>query len=162
MNTETPQLAISRIFDAPRALVFRAFTDPDHLARWWGPSGNSLPRDEIDFDVHAGGFQRWTEVAAAEPDLRINVYVDLTDVANGALLEIVMHVSGRLQADLEPFETRFRIEFYDEPDEWTRLEIRQWLPAHLAGPSNRGWLEAFEKLDAALLHAQAAAADIEG
>ena len=66
MDTETPQLAISRVFDAPRALVFRAFTDPDHLATWWGPSGNSLPRDEIEFDVRPGGFQRWTEVAAAE------------------------------------------------------------------------------------------------
>ena len=38
MNTETPQLAVSRVFDAPRALVFRAFTDPDHLATWWGPT----------------------------------------------------------------------------------------------------------------------------
>src|SRR5262245_45562507 len=131
MNTEAPQLAISRIFDAPRALVFRAFTDPDHLAR-------------------PGGFQRWAEVAAAEPDLRINVYVDLTDVADGALLEGVMHVSGRLQEGLEPFEMRFRIEFYDEPGGRTRLEIRQWLPAHLAGPSDQGWVEAFEKLDAAL------------
>jgi uncharacterized protein YndB with AHSA1/START domain len=31
MNTETPQLVISRVFDAPRELVYRAFTDPDHL-----------------------------------------------------------------------------------------------------------------------------------
>jgi uncharacterized protein YndB with AHSA1/START domain len=35
METETPQLAISRVFDAPRELVYRAFTDPDHLAQWW-------------------------------------------------------------------------------------------------------------------------------
>jgi uncharacterized protein YndB with AHSA1/START domain len=32
------------VFDAPRQLVYRAFTDPDHLAAWWGPTGNSLPR----------------------------------------------------------------------------------------------------------------------
>ena len=62
---------------------------------------------------------------------------------------------------MEPFETRFRIEFYDELDGRTRLEIRQWLPAHLARPSNQGWLEAFEKLDATLLHAQAASTDVE-
>ena len=65
MYPDQPQLAISRVLDAPRALVFRAFTDPDHLATWWGPSGNTLPRDEIEFDVRPGGFQRWTEVAAA-------------------------------------------------------------------------------------------------
>src|SRR5262249_26581036 len=115
MDTESPQLAVSRVFDAPRALVFRAFTDPDHLATWWGPSGNSLPRDEIEFDVRPGGFQRWTELAAAEPDLRVRVYIDLTDVADGDLLEGVMHVSGQLQEGLEPFETRFRIEFHDGP-----------------------------------------------
>ena len=40
MNTETAQLVISRVFDAPRELVYRAFTDPDHLAAWWGPIGN--------------------------------------------------------------------------------------------------------------------------
>jgi hypothetical protein len=43
----------------------------------------------------------------------------------------------------------------------TRLEIRQWLLAHLAGPSNQGWIEALDKLDATLLHIQAAAADAE-
>ena len=161
MHSETPQLTVSRVFDAPRALVFRAFTDPDHLATWWGPSGNSLPRDEIEFDVRPGGFQRWTEVAAAEPDLRVHVYIDLTDVADGALLEGVMHVSGQLQEGFEPFETRFRIEFHDEPDGGTRLEIRQWLPTHLAGPSNQGWLEAFEKLDTTLHRLQTATADIE-
>ena len=58
MNTETPQLAISRVFDAPRELVYQAFTDPDQLARGWGPIGNSLPRDEIEFDLRPGGYQR--------------------------------------------------------------------------------------------------------
>ena len=99
MDTETPQLAISRVFDAPRELVYRAFTDPDHLAAWWGPIGNSLPRDQIEFDVRPGGYQRWIEVSASEPDLRVHIYVDLTDVADGELLEGVMHVTGQLQGD---------------------------------------------------------------
>jgi len=34
---------------------------------------------------------------------------------------------------------------------------QQWLPTHLAGPGNQGWLESLEKLDATLLHLQAAA-----
>ena len=116
MNTETPQLVISRVFDAPRELVYRAFTDPDHLAAWWGPTGNSLPRDEIEFDVRPGGYQRWTEVNAAEPGLRLHIHVDLTDVADGEILEGVMHVGGRLQEDIEPFETRLQVEFHDEAD----------------------------------------------
>lgn len=161
MYRDEPQLAISRVLDAPRELVFRAFTDPDHLATWWAPSGNKVPRDGIEFDVRPGGFQRWTEVSAASPDLRVHIHIDITDVADGHLLEGLMHVTGRLQNGIEPFETRFRVEFHDEPDGRTRLEIRQWLPAHLAGPSNQGWLEALEKLDATLLHIQATATDVE-
>jgi uncharacterized protein YndB with AHSA1/START domain len=159
MDTETPQLAISRVFDAPRELVYRAFTDPDHLAAWWGPTGNSLPHDEIEFDVRPGGYQRWTEVNAADPGLRVHIHVDLTDVADGELLEGVIHVSGRLQEGIEPFETRLRVEFHDEADGRTRLEIRQWLPERLAHPSEEGWLQAFTKLDATLMNVQAVAAD---
>jgi len=162
MDTETPQLAISRVFDAPRELVYRAFTDPDQLAAWWGPIGNSLPRDEIEFDVRPGGYQRWTEVFAAEPELRVHIYIDLTDVADGELLEGIMHATGQLPKGIEPFETRFRVEFHDEADGRTRLEIRQWLPERLSAPSEEGWLEAFTKLDAALIRAQAIAADHQG
>jgi hypothetical protein len=72
-----------------------------------------------------------------------------------------MHVAGQLQEGIEPFATRFRVEFHDEGEGRTRLEIRQWLPPHLAGPSEQGWLEAFTKLDATLTSAQIAA-DREG
>ncbi|MBM0232686.1 SRPBCC domain-containing protein [Micromonospora sp. STR1_7] len=158
MNTEPPQLAISRVFDAPRDLVYRAFTDPDHLAAWWGPTGNSLPRDEVEFDIRPGGYQRWTEINAAEPELRVHVHVDLTDVADGELLDGVVHVSGRLPEGIEPHVTRMRVEFHDEADGRTRLEIRQWLPDHLAGPSTEGWRQAFIKLDATLANVRPGAA----
>lgn len=45
------ELTIIRIFDAPRALVWRAFTDPAHLAKWWGPKGFTNPVCEIDLKV---------------------------------------------------------------------------------------------------------------
>jgi uncharacterized protein YndB with AHSA1/START domain len=161
MDTEAPQLVISRVFDAPRQLVYRAFTDPDHLAAWWGPIGNSLPRDEIEFDVRPGGYQRWTEVFPAQPGLRVHICIDLTDVADGELLDGVMHVTGQLPDGIEPFETRLRVEFHDEADGRTRLEIRQWLPEDLAAPSEQGWIEAFTKLDATLTSAHAVAVDVE-
>jgi len=112
--------------------------------------------------VRPGGYQRWTEVFAAEPDLRVHIYIDLTHVADGALLEGVMHVTGQLPMGTEPFETRFRVEFHDEADGRTRLEIRQWLAEHLAAPSEEGWLQAFTKLDATLMNVQAVAADHRG
>jgi uncharacterized protein YndB with AHSA1/START domain len=43
-----PPLVVERIFNAPRALVFKAWTDPEHLARWWGPKGYTNPVCELD------------------------------------------------------------------------------------------------------------------
>jgi uncharacterized protein YndB with AHSA1/START domain len=42
------ELVITRIFDAPRSLVFKAWTDPEHLAQWWGPKGFTTPVCEIE------------------------------------------------------------------------------------------------------------------
>jgi len=41
-------LVIERIFDAPRGLVWRAFTTPEHVARWWGPRGFTTRVEELD------------------------------------------------------------------------------------------------------------------
>ena len=51
--SEFPVLNITRIFDAPRDLVFAAWTDAKHVARWWGPHGFTNPRCEM--DVRPGG-----------------------------------------------------------------------------------------------------------
>jgi uncharacterized protein YndB with AHSA1/START domain len=47
------ELVISRAFDAPRALVFAAWTDPARLVRWWGPKGFRTPSCKM--DVREGG-----------------------------------------------------------------------------------------------------------
>lgn len=41
-------LVISRVLDAPRDLVFRAWVEPDHFARWFGPRGSTVPFCELD------------------------------------------------------------------------------------------------------------------
>jgi uncharacterized protein YndB with AHSA1/START domain len=45
------EITITRIFDAPRSLVFQAWTDASHLAQWWGPKGFTNPVCEIDARV---------------------------------------------------------------------------------------------------------------
>ena len=42
------ELTLTRTLNAPRALVFKAWTDPKMLAAWWGPKGFSNPRCEAD------------------------------------------------------------------------------------------------------------------
>ena len=45
------ELTITRIFDAPRELVFRAWTKPEYMMRWFAPKGFTLPSCEMDFRV---------------------------------------------------------------------------------------------------------------
>src|ERR1700689_4045546 len=47
------ELTITRVFDAPRNIVFAAWTDAKQLAQWWGPTGFTNPVCEI--DVRPGG-----------------------------------------------------------------------------------------------------------
>lgn len=51
------EIVMTRIFDAPRELVFEAHTKPEHLTRWWGPRGFTLPGCEMDF--RPGGTYRF-------------------------------------------------------------------------------------------------------
>ena len=50
------ELVISRTFDAPRDLVFAAWTDPHHVREWWGPV--SYPARYVEMDVRPGGAWR--------------------------------------------------------------------------------------------------------
>src|ERR1700689_1494920 len=56
VQTSVRELTLTRTFDAPRDLVFAAFTDPAHLAQWWGPRGFTNPVCEI--DPRVGGVLR--------------------------------------------------------------------------------------------------------
>jgi uncharacterized protein YndB with AHSA1/START domain len=49
----TCDVTVTRVFDAPRELVFRMWTEPAHLVRWWGPRGYTNP--VCDIDARAGG-----------------------------------------------------------------------------------------------------------
>jgi uncharacterized protein YndB with AHSA1/START domain len=56
-------LDLKRVLGAPRAAVFRALTDPDELAKWWGPAGFTAPSIELDLRV-GGGYR----IAMQPPD----------------------------------------------------------------------------------------------
>lgn len=56
-SVEDRELIISRVFHAPRKLVFKAWTDPEHLPQWWGPRGFTITVQEI--DVRPGGVWRY-------------------------------------------------------------------------------------------------------
>ncbi len=48
---ETEQMVVVRVFDAPRELVWKAWTDPKYVMQWWGPKGFTAPVCNMDFRV---------------------------------------------------------------------------------------------------------------
>lgn len=98
MGFAAREIVLQRMIDAPPALVFRCWTDPAHMARWWGPSGFTNPVCEL--DVRVGGAWRIVMRApdgteypcqgvyqAIEPDQRL-VFTNIpTDAAGNPILD---------------------------------------------------------------------------
>jgi uncharacterized protein YndB with AHSA1/START domain len=49
------EIVVTRLFDAPRERVWRAWTEPEELARWWGKRGWTTPPESVTMDVRIGG-----------------------------------------------------------------------------------------------------------
>ena len=56
------EVLITRIFDAPRENVFKAWTDPDEVAAWYGPEQFDTPREKVRIDLRVGGRYELTMV----------------------------------------------------------------------------------------------------
>jgi uncharacterized protein YndB with AHSA1/START domain len=59
-------LRITRVFDAPRQLVFSCLVEPEHLTHFWGPTGTSAPLDRITVEARPGGAFRTVMVNDAD------------------------------------------------------------------------------------------------
>ena len=57
LDSDPRSIVGTREYDAPRDLVFSAFTDPNHLAQWWGPNG--FKTTTLSFDMRPGGVWRF-------------------------------------------------------------------------------------------------------
>jgi uncharacterized protein YndB with AHSA1/START domain len=67
-NIVDRQLVLTRVFDAPRELVFKAWTETERLKRWWGPKGFTNPVCEL--DARPGGSYSNSHARAGRHDLR--------------------------------------------------------------------------------------------
>lgn len=138
-------LWISRLFDAPRELVFEAWTDPVHLARWSGPGGFTVTHSAI--EIRPGGVYR---SCLRAPD-------GVERWVSGVYREIVK--PSRLvftHAWEEPVgsplrETLVTVTFVEEGRK-TRMTLHQTSFATAASRDGhqRGWLGSFERLEAYL------------
>jgi uncharacterized protein YndB with AHSA1/START domain len=56
------EIAITRVYDAPREQVWKAWTEPERIARWWGKRGWRTPPESVELDVRPGGVFRLNSV----------------------------------------------------------------------------------------------------
>jgi len=134
-----PEMTLTRTFDAPCPLVFEAWTRPEHLARWWGPKGFTLPVCELDFRV--GGAYR---MVMRGPDGSDHGF-------GGVFREIVPceRIVFTAFIDGSPEHEILTTVTFTERDGRTTLTVRQTAPAveaHARGQT-QGWTEQLAKLD---------------
>ena len=148
--TTTTELSISRVFDAPPELVYRAFVDADQLCQWFGPVGFSAPYESVHSDAQVGGHQRLVMVSDDDPTQRSTIDMTFTDVVENELLVGHQDVQG-IPGSTATVRFRIRLEFHEEPGGKTRLELRQG-PFHepLGDDAAMGWESSFTKLDSLL------------
>jgi len=138
------ELVITRVFAAPRALVYQAFTDPDQLAAWFGPVGFSVPRETVDIDARVGGHQRFTMVSDDAPAMTSPVNATFTELVENELI-----VGEEKLPDGSSLYVR--IELHDEGGDKTRLVLRQGpFTDEILAMANEGWNSSWTKLDALL------------
>ena len=145
----THDLVITRVFDAPRELVYRAFTDPDQLAQWFGPVGFTVPRDTVDIDARVDGHQRFVMVSDENPSFTSPVDARFTEVIENELLVGVQEAEG-IPGTQGPVTMSLRLEFHDEGGK-TRLLLRQGpFTQEMEEMTRDGWTTSFTKLDTLL------------
>ena len=139
-TTADQEVLITRIFDAPRERVFRAWTDPDEVAAWYGPEHFDTPRERIRIDLRVGGRYELTMVqrsSGAEYPVHYEI-VELVEPELIVLRSDPMPEMGMHQPTLT------RVEFHDHGNK-TRMTLVDG-PYPESGHAEAGWSAAFDKL----------------
>jgi uncharacterized protein YndB with AHSA1/START domain len=166
-TTKTAPFVISRVFDAPRDLVWRCFTDPEHMRQWWGPKGFKVLASKMDLRVggtyHYGmsapdGSPMWGKFVYSEivPPERLDFISSFSDEKGGTTRH-PGHMSW-------PLETHSTFTFEELPGGKTKFTI-SWEPHNATGEERQtfeagrdsmrmGWSGTLEKLEAYLAKAK--------
>jgi uncharacterized protein YndB with AHSA1/START domain len=144
-HSEADGILIVRVFDAPRELVFKAWTEPERFATWFGEHGSTIPLDKVSMDPRPGG--EWSATMEYGPEKTQLPF-------SGRFLEVVeperlvMTVSDTIDPDAEPVET-FTVVFRDLGGDRTEMTFEQRggnLPADEYSRAMRGSLIFFDRI----------------
>jgi uncharacterized protein YndB with AHSA1/START domain len=116
--TAAREIVISRVIDAPRELVFEAFTEVRHLSRWWGPEGFTTTTRAFEFRV--GG--EWDFVLHGPDGTDYQEWISWTEIAPP---ERIALLHGEFRGDPNAFESVLTL---TADGAGTRIEMRTVFP----------------------------------
>jgi uncharacterized protein YndB with AHSA1/START domain len=116
--TADREIVISRVIDAPRELVFEAFTEVRHLSQWWGPHGFSTTTQAFEF--RAGG--EWVFVMHGPDGTDYQEWISWTEIAPP---ERIALLHGEHRGDPNAFESVLTFAPHGAA---TRIEMRTVFP----------------------------------
>ncbi len=112
------ELVITRVIDAPRSLVFKAWTEPNHIARWWGPQGFTTISCQM--DVRVGGAYRFGMRSPQGTEYwKRGIYREIVEP------ERIVFTFAWEDADGDPGHELMTIVTFVEDGAKTRLTLRQ-------------------------------------
>lgn len=116
--TADREIVISRVIDAPRELVFEAFTEVRHLSRWWGPEGFTTTTRSFEFRV--GGV--WDFVLHGPDGTDYPEWITWTEIVP---VERIALLHGESRDDPDAFESLLT---FSPEGSGTRIEMRTVFP----------------------------------
>ena len=150
MEEQRKELTLERTFDAPRELVFKAWTDPALVAEWWGPHGFTSTAKT--WDVTPGGQIDLVMLAGKElgpmADHEFPMNGEFEEIVNG---EKLVYTSNAIMDGKEVLTTR-NIVTFDEQDGKTKLTVHivvTMTTPEAAGPlagMEIGWNQTLDRL----------------
>ena len=135
------EVLITRVFDAPRERVFRAWIDPDEVAVWYGPERFGTPRDRIHIDLRVGGRYELTMVQR-DNGAEFATGYDIVELEEASLL--VLRSDPMPQFGM-PDPTVTRVEFHDHGAK-TRMTLTDGPYPAGGAHAEAGWNASFDKL----------------
>jgi uncharacterized protein YndB with AHSA1/START domain len=134
------------MFNAPRQLVFEAWTDPDHLAEWFGPAGFDTPRESIDIDLRVGG-RFHLRMVKPGGGMEYGLRYEIVELVEPELLVLKSEPMPEVGLHHETFT---RVELADEAGK-TRMTLTDGpYPEEGGRGAAAGWEASFDKLAAVL------------
>jgi uncharacterized protein YndB with AHSA1/START domain len=148
------QVLIRRVFDAPRDLVFKAWTDCERLMRWWGPKGFTTPLCKIDLRPE-GVFHNCLRSPEGQDYCGKGVYREIVEPERITYTDFFVDEEGNpvpaaycgISPDW-PQETLVTVTFAEDQGQ-TMLTLQHSLGSVLASERDlchQGWSESLDKL----------------